>query len=194
MIYNSDTDRMLIKEKVIENQVCRGYFKPNGGQNCTYNIKIVKEIKLNTTTKPKAIYIDNKLPDGEESWFSFNIIHPETLSLYMEPVAIEDGLLFKPGKLEFLFETDYDTFSDEAIRKKVLQPATAALKYIMGVTEDLMLKTDAKIEKFKEVHMQHEKSMRVAIFCSCLAINVILLANIIEFYKMRKFFKQKKVI
>lgn len=183
-----DSHKFSIEETVIDNQLCKGYFKPIGGENCTYKTSIIRR------RDPFRIYINEGLSYGIESWFCFNLIHNCSLDVNFEAVPIDKTLPFKPGKITFEFIMEIDTFNVDVAKKTVIDPAIMALQNLEMMTVNVLELSVAQVEKFSLVHVEYRRMLRFTIIVSLLVMCVLNFFMIFNVYKTKRFFKRKKLI
>ncbi|KAM0673035.1 hypothetical protein GVAV_003526 [Gurleya vavrai] len=186
--YNKDDPDFTIYENVLERQMCRGLFEPIGGYNCTFKVKIHK------SKNEKFYFVADKMSLEEETYFTFNVLHPEMLKIVFTPVQIDPNQKFIPGNIKYKFNTDIDTFDLSVVEEKFKKPAILGLEQLSKLTHKVALISEERIEKFNHVFLLHTKLMRLVIILSICGLLSVTFMSVLEYRKSKKFFKQKKII
>lgn len=187
--YDQEQPKMYLYDDVGEDNICYGYFRPNGGTNCTYRV-IIKSLN-----GEKAYYKRNKLIYDVRTWFSFKMDRRETIEICIEPISL-DGTLkpFVPSKIEFRLEYNLDTFSLECAKEFRIKPAVAALQTLEEKIKEIEESTAEKINATITLHNEYGHFIYILFFCSLLCLVTVAAFNIYETIQVKKFLKQKKLL
>lgn len=177
-----------IEELVLDNHLCKGYFMPIGGENCTFKIEMIRD------PDPLKLFSSDALNYGVESWFHFNLVHSCNINVYFTAIPINNSLPFKMGKIKYQIDIEIDTFNKIVAKNERIDPAIEMIENLQKMTNDIALVSGMVVNDFRIVHDEYRRMLRFMVIVSVLVMLLLGVFMVMNVYQTKRFFKRKKLI
>jgi p24 family protein delta-1 len=172
---------------VIERRICKGFFKPLGGENCTFKASIKSDAD-------NILFSNDSLQRETETHFSFSTVRNELLAMIVTPVVIDEKKPHTLPEIEIKFESQFNTFDRDVAKKVSVEPAMLAMTKLDNLLLELNGETEYLAHNMGRIDYEHRKLFSYLTFLSLAILVVYFCVNVYEVYLLKRFFKMKKMI
>lgn len=176
-------DRQRLMLRGIEDTIYKGHFSlvDSPGQSVSVRIYPFK--------RPRDRYFETVVTPESKQNFSFSISKPE--DFYVEIIKKNTDT---PVSVEFVWDSQFNTFNKETAQKVIVKPAIMTLNSFGSLLKRVSEQTYERARHMSKVRAEHRKSVVLVLVFSFLTVVAFAVVNYYQVVMLKRFFKQKKLI
>lgn len=190
LIYTLSKNQPLkeFTHNVIPNQMTQGSVKAIGGQNCKYAITIESD------ADKRAVFHKTDISSDKPNHFIVVNQDARLFIIFIEAYKIDENGIFEPGKVQFSFNSKFNTFDKDVAKEHAVEPAMKQLLEFEKLLHTTLLKTETKRSKLLQM-IKSQRSLFLSVsYLSFFLFVLFFVVNILQMKRAEKFFRSKKLL
>lgn len=187
-VFQRPGDTLAIKFTLDPENINTGFFNPEVGHNMKFKVKIASK------DDRKLLYLNDSLPEGKETHFSFNNTDSQDIVLHILSMAADEKIATSPSEFQMKFESTADTFNAKVSKEVQYKPAINALNHLLAKLNNITTTTKEVYNKSGDLRNEQRKMLSFVLGFSIVSLFAFAALNFFKLYLMKSYLNEKKYL